>query len=215
MQKITLIGRLGRDAAIRETQEGNKIVSFTMAVNSRFRGVDKTSWYDVSTFNYERYRNMIKYLTKGSQVVVLGDLDADVEEGKDGKIRCRRYVTADSIEFNSNGTSGSTNSDKTEETGSRSRKREADPEDVSDEEVEMSAKPKKRAEEYDEEEEAPKKTKKRPAPVEEDEEDEPKMEKKPKAKKVEPEDEEEDEAPKKPKKRPAPAEDDDESELPF
>ena len=47
MQKITLIGRLGRDAAIRETQEGTKIVSFTLAANGRFRGVDKTSWYDV------------------------------------------------------------------------------------------------------------------------------------------------------------------------
>ena len=216
MQKITLIGRLGRDAAIRETQEGTKIVSFTMAVNSRFRGVDKTSWYDVSTFNYDRYRNMIKYLTKGSQVVVLGDLDADIEEGRDGKVRCRRYVTADSIEFNSNGTSGNTASDRTEETTTRRSKREPDPEDVSDEDLEVTTKPKKRAEEYEEDEEPPKKSKKRPEPVEEDEE-EPKVEKK-KAKKVEPEEDEEEEAPaKKPKKRPVPVEEDedDESELPF
>ena len=83
MQKITIIGRLGRDASIRETQDGGKVVSFTVAVNGRFRGVEKTSWYDVSTFNYDRYKNMVKYLTKGSSVVVLGDLDCDLDEGRD------------------------------------------------------------------------------------------------------------------------------------
>lgn len=114
MQKITLIGRLGRDAAIRETQDGGKVVSFTVACNGRYRGVEKTSWYDVSTFNYERYKNMVQYLTKGSSVVVVGELDADIDEGRDGVKRCRRSVTADSIEFNSNGTSGNTQSNSSE-----------------------------------------------------------------------------------------------------
>ena len=108
MQKITLIGRLGRDAAIRETQDGGKVISFTVAVNGRFRGVEKTSWYDVSTFNYDRYKNMLKYLTKGSGVIVVGELDADIDEGRDGVTRVRRSVVADSIEFNSNGVSGNT-----------------------------------------------------------------------------------------------------------
>lgn len=114
MQKITLIGRLGRDAAIRETQDGGKVVSFTVACNGRYRGVEKTSWYDVSTFNYERYKNMVQYLTKGSSVVVVGELDADIDEGRDGVKRCRRSVTADSIEFNSNGASGNTQSNSSE-----------------------------------------------------------------------------------------------------
>ena len=99
MQKVTLIGRLGRDAAVRETQDGGKLVSFTMAVDAKYRGVDQTYWYDVATFNYLRYKNMVQYLKKGSTVVVGGDLIADVEEGRDGQIRCRRNVTADYIEF--------------------------------------------------------------------------------------------------------------------
>lgn len=116
MQKITLIGRLGRDAAIRETQDGGKVVSFTVACNGRYRGVEKTSWYEVSTFNYERYKNMVQYLTKGSSVVVVGELDADIDEGRDGVKRCRRSVTADSIEFNSNGSSGNTQSNSNSES---------------------------------------------------------------------------------------------------
>ena len=113
MQKITIIGRLGRDAAIRETQDGSKVVSFTVACNGRYRGVEKTSWYDVSTFNYERYKNMIKYLTKGSSVIVVGELDADIDEGRDGVTRVRRSIVADSIEFNSNGSSGNTQTSPT------------------------------------------------------------------------------------------------------
>ena len=60
MQKITLTGRLGRDAAVRETQDGGKMISFTMAVNGISRGVEKTYWYDVLSFNYSRYKNMVK-----------------------------------------------------------------------------------------------------------------------------------------------------------
>lgn len=116
MQKITLIGRLGRDAAIRETQDGGKVVSFTVACNGRYRGVEKTSWYEISTFNYERYKNMVQYLTKGSSVVVVGELDADIDEGRDGVKRCRRSVTADSIEFNSNGSSGNTQNNTVSES---------------------------------------------------------------------------------------------------
>jgi single-strand DNA-binding protein len=204
MQKIILVGRLGRDAAIRETQEGSKIISFTMAVNGRFRGTEKTSWYDVSTFNYDRYRNMVKYLTKGSLVSVTGDLDADVEEGRDGVMRCRRYVTADSIDFGPTSNSGNTSNDRTEEAPRRStrRQQEAEPDDISDEEISMSTSARKK--EYDDDEEAPKpKTKKKAAPVEEDDDDEP-VTRKPKksapAAKPEPEDD---------------GEDEDEGDLPF
>lgn len=175
MQKIILVGRLGRDAAIRETQEGSKIISFTMAVNGRYRGTEKTSWYDVSTFNYERYRNMVKYLTKGSLVNVTGDLDADVEEGRDGVMRCRRYVTADSIDFGSTGSSGSTSNDRSEEAPRRSnsrKQREEVPDDIPDEEISVSSRPSKK--EYDDEEEPPKaKATKKKAAVEDEDEDEP------------------------------------------
>ena len=131
MQKITISGRLGRDAAIRETQSGAKVISFTVAVNSRYRDVEKTSWYDVSAFNYDRYKNMVKYLTKGSAVLITGDLDADLETGNDGITRCRRNIMADSIEFNGGGTSGNTESNVTKtETTERKASAEAESEDM-------------------------------------------------------------------------------------
>lgn len=144
MQKITIIGRLGRDAALRETQDGAKVVSFTVACNGRVRGVEKTSWYDVSAFNYERYKNMVKYLTKGSSVIVVGELDADVEEGRDGVTRCRRSVVADSIEFNSNG-SGNTQTTETREVSEAPKKKKVVVEDEVDDEEVVVSKPKPKA----------------------------------------------------------------------
>lgn len=143
MQKITIIGRLGRNVSVRETENGSKVLGFTVAVNSRVRGIDKTSWYDVSTFNYDRYKNMVPYLTKGSSVIVVGDLDADIEEGKDGKMRCRRAVIADCIDFNSNGSSGSTVSNQATTTSRSSEP--ADSGVPADEEIEVTAKPRRKA----------------------------------------------------------------------
>lgn len=111
-----LIGRLGRDAVVRETSNGTKVISLTVAENKHVKGVEKTYWYDVSVFNYDRYVNMVKYLTKGSSVVVTGDLDTDVEKGNDGVIRCRRVILADSISFTPSGNSGSTQTSGSKES---------------------------------------------------------------------------------------------------
>lgn len=156
MQKITIIGRLGRDAAIRECQDGSKMLSFTVAVNGRYRGTEKTSWYEVSTFQVEKYKNMLKWLTKGSSVIVVGELDADLDEGKDGTTRCRRSIMADSIDFNSSGTSGNTQNNETREVkrGS-SKKEEKVPDDIIDEEIEVRSKKKNEKVDIDTEEYVP------------------------------------------------------------
>jgi single-stranded DNA-binding protein len=105
MQKITIIGRLAKDARIVETQNGTKFISFAIAANSKINNVDKTTWYDVRQFNYNE--KMVPYYTKGSSLVVIGELDATIEENN-----CKNYlrlsVLADFIGFNGNSTSGST-----------------------------------------------------------------------------------------------------------
>lgn len=147
MQKITLIGRLGRDAAVRETSNGTKVISLAVAANSFVKGVEKTSWYDVSTFNYDRYANMVKYLTKGSSVIVTGDLDADIEKGNDGVTRCRRVVMADSISFNQSGNSGSTQTSEAKESAPMT----SNPESDDDEPKVIAAKSTKKAKAEDKE----------------------------------------------------------------
>lgn len=103
MQKIIVTGRLGRDASVNESTKGGNFLSFRIASNHRRNGIEKTTWYDVLAFNYEsRFKNMAKYLTKGSSVIVTGDYDDELEE-YNGERRIRRTILVDSIEFNSDG----------------------------------------------------------------------------------------------------------------
>ena len=222
MEKITLIGRLGRDASVKESQQGTRFLTFTMACDAFVRGENRTHWYDVTSFDPNRYKNMQKYLTKGSSVTVVGDLDADIEEGRDGVTRIRRRVSADSIQFTPGNTSGQTSENRT--TTKRSNE---DPEDIDEAEIttkrarkaepaeyndEDEPKPRKRkAVEEDEDDEPEVKPRKRKVVEEDEDEDEPKPRKR---KAVEPEDED-DEPEAKPKRKAAPAEEEPEDDLPF
>jgi single stranded DNA-binding protein len=108
MQNITIVGRLGRDAVIRESSTGSRFVTMTVAANAKKQNVEKTSWYEVTTFNVERLEKMVPYLTKGSSVIVVGELDASIQTGSDGVQRLRLLVNADRVDFNSNSSSGNT-----------------------------------------------------------------------------------------------------------
>ena len=97
MQKITIMGNMGRDAQVRESSNGRKFVTFSVAVNSQRNGETKTSWYNVVWFNYNQ--NMIDFLKKGHIVVVGGDLDADLRVDQTGATRIERNVFADYVQF--------------------------------------------------------------------------------------------------------------------
>lgn len=101
MQKIFLEGRLGRNAEVKESSNGNKFVRFTMAVNWRKGSSkdEKTTWYDVSSFNPAYTGKLVDYLKSGTAVIVVGDVEPELREGKDGKAYLNIAVKANSIEF--------------------------------------------------------------------------------------------------------------------
>ena len=97
MQKLTLIGNLGKDAQVVESMNGKKFLSFSVAANGYRNGEQKTSWYNIVWFNYTP--NMVQYLTKGKSVVVVCELDADIRVDNSGVSRIDRSVVADSVTF--------------------------------------------------------------------------------------------------------------------
>lgn len=97
MKKCTLVGRLGKDARLVDSKNGSKFVSFTMAVNSYMNGQEKTTWFDVISFNFSE--KMVPHLTKGSAVEVFGDFDTRLEMSNDGKPYLRNDVRADWFDF--------------------------------------------------------------------------------------------------------------------
>lgn len=81
MQVITVAGKLGRDAEVRQTQGGDSVCSFSVAVDQR-NGRDKsTNWWRVSLWG-KRGDALAQYLTKGSSVTVSGEFSLSEYEGK-------------------------------------------------------------------------------------------------------------------------------------
>ena len=84
MQQLTIAGNVGRDAELRQTQSGDSVLSFSLAVDN---GKDKngnkrdSTWFDCSIWG-KRADALQSYITKGSKLVVTGRPTAREHNGK-------------------------------------------------------------------------------------------------------------------------------------
>lgn len=80
VNKVTLIGNLGRDPETREAQSGRSIVTFSVATSESWRDKqsgerrERTEWHRVVVFNEHLAKISEKYLRKGSKVYLEGSL---------------------------------------------------------------------------------------------------------------------------------------------
>ncbi len=80
VNKVTLLGNLGRDPEVKSTQDGMKIVNLSIATSERWKDRnsgeqrEKTEWHRVVIFNENLARVAEQYLRKGSTVYVEGQL---------------------------------------------------------------------------------------------------------------------------------------------
>jgi single-strand DNA-binding protein len=80
VNKVILVGNLGKDPEVRTTQDGSKIVNFSLATsetwNDRASGErkERTEWHRVVVFNDRIGEVVEKYVRKGSKVYVEGSL---------------------------------------------------------------------------------------------------------------------------------------------
>jgi len=99
MNTVSLIGRIVRDAELKFTSGGLAVMNFSLAVNARVKKdgewKDEADFFDVTMFG--KYAEATaQYLTKGSQVGVVGKLKQDRWE-KDGQKRSKVSVIADDL----------------------------------------------------------------------------------------------------------------------
>lgn len=101
MNKITLIGNLTHDPEVRSTPNGITVAAFTIAVNRKF--ADASGEKKTDFFRINAWRNLgescARFLSKGKNVAVLGELQARTYEAKDGTTRMSLDVQADEVEF--------------------------------------------------------------------------------------------------------------------
>ena len=100
VNKVILIGHLGRDAETKFTPGGAAVTRFSVATNRRWKDKDSGEWKeetDWSNVVLWRSENLANYLTKGKQVYVEGRLQTRSYEDKDGKKVYATEVVADDV----------------------------------------------------------------------------------------------------------------------
>ena len=91
VNKVILVGNLGRDPEVRNTQDGKKIINFSLATSETWRDRqsgerrERTEWHRVVIFNDHLAEVAEKYLKKGSKVYVEGQLQTRKWQGQDGQ----------------------------------------------------------------------------------------------------------------------------------
>jgi single-strand DNA-binding protein len=93
VNKVILVGNLGKDPEVRNTQAGQKIVNFTMATsdtwNDKMSGErkERTEWHRVVIFNENLAKIAEQYLKKGSKVYLEGQLQTRKWQDQSGQDR--------------------------------------------------------------------------------------------------------------------------------
>lgn len=81
MQPMFITGSLGRDAELKITQNGDNILSFSVASNQGYGENKTTNWYRCTLWG-KRGASIAQYLTKGTKVSVFGEFSTSEYEGK-------------------------------------------------------------------------------------------------------------------------------------
>jgi len=96
INKVILVGNLGKDPEVRSAQDGSKVVSFSVATSESWKDKvsgerkDRTEWHRVVVFNSGIADICEKYLHKGSKIYLEGQLQTRKWQDQAG---VERYVT--------------------------------------------------------------------------------------------------------------------------
>lgn len=103
LNKVMIIGRLGRDPELRYTQSGAPIASLNIATDESYvdrdgNKVERTEWHRVSVFQRQA-ENCANYLAKGSLVYVEGSLQTRKWQDQQGQDRYTTEIKAQRVQF--------------------------------------------------------------------------------------------------------------------
>jgi single-strand DNA-binding protein len=102
VNKVILVGNLGRDAELRYTPSGAAVAKFSIATTEMWNDKagqrqERTEWHNIDLWG-KQAETLSEYLVKGKQVYVEGRLQTDEYTDKEGvkrkstKVRCDRVV---------------------------------------------------------------------------------------------------------------------------
>lgn len=105
INKVIVVGHVGGDPELRETKDGQKVATISVATNSQWKDKagneqKKTEWHRVVAWG-KLAENVQKYVTKGKQVYVEGRLETQQwkDEKNGGITRYTTNIVANTIQF--------------------------------------------------------------------------------------------------------------------
>lgn len=96
LNKVTLIGNLGKDPELKTFESGSKVAKFSLGVTEKYKNksgevVSNTEWFDLEA--WEGIAGIAeKYLKKGSPIYVEGKQKTETWENEAGEKRSRKVV---------------------------------------------------------------------------------------------------------------------------
>jgi len=98
LNKVMLIGRIGKDPDTFTFENGNKKISFTLATTESYRDkegnwVDQTEWHNIAGYRYLADKNV----AKGDLVYIEGKIKTRKYQDKEGNDRYVTEIVADKI----------------------------------------------------------------------------------------------------------------------
>ena len=103
VNKVILLGNLGRDPELRYTQGGQAVANFSIATTERYSSKEgerqeRTEWHNIVTWG-RTAENCAQYLSKGSSCYVEGRLQTREWEDREGNKRRTTEVVAQTVQF--------------------------------------------------------------------------------------------------------------------
>lgn len=101
LNKVMIIGNVGREPEMRYTQNGTPVTSFSVAATRRWIAPEgdqreETEWFNVVLWN-KLAETASRYVSKGSRIYVEGRLQTRSWEGQDGQKRYRTEIVAQNM----------------------------------------------------------------------------------------------------------------------
>jgi single-strand DNA-binding protein len=103
VNKVILLGHLGKDPELRMTSSQNAVCNFSLATNERRKDAsgnwsDHTEWHTIVCFG-KTAENCSKYLKKGKQVFIDGKIQTRKWKDKEDKDRYTTEIVANNVTF--------------------------------------------------------------------------------------------------------------------
>ena len=103
VNKVIIVGNLGKTPELRRTPGGAAVTDFPVATTDRFKGKDgsrqeQTEWHNIVVWNRQA-ENACQYLKKGSSVYIEGSLRTRTWDDQNGQKRYKTEIMAQSIQF--------------------------------------------------------------------------------------------------------------------